>query len=64
MPNHNGGGGARDADHVVVLGKPEPTVAPPLGVLREVEGVAQRGRWRRALGDGGEVEDGERSEGG
>ena len=38
----------RDGDEVV-LGDPVPLVAPLLGVLGEVDGVAQRRRARRAL---------------
>jgi hypothetical protein len=39
-----------------MLGEPEPPVPPPLGVLREVERVAQRLRDRAALDDRREIE--------
>ena len=50
-------GRAGDAGHVVVLGQPEAPVVPAFGVLREVEGVAQRGGGVAAQADGGEIED-------
>ena len=37
VADHDRGGGAGDARHVVVLGVPEAPVAPPLGVAGEVE---------------------------
>ena len=50
------GGGAGDARHVVVLGQPEPVVAPAFGVPRQVERVVEGGplcrpgRWARGRG--------------
>ena len=58
--DHDRGRGAGDPDRVVMLGQPEALVAPPLGVLGEVERVAQRLGRRRALDDRREVEHGER----
>ena len=49
---------ARDARHVVMLGQPEPVIAPALGVAREVEGVAERLRGAPAFDDRREIEDG------
>jgi hypothetical protein len=49
--DHDRGGGARDAGHVVVLGKPEPPITQLLDVLRQLERPAQRIRRRRASGD-------------
>ena len=48
VADHDRRRGARDADHVVVLGEPEPRVAPTLGVLRELERAraAPRPAWR------------------
>ena len=47
---------ARDARHVVVLGDPDPGVAPALRQPGELDGVAQRGGGSRPLADGCEVE--------
>ena len=55
----DGRGGAGDARHVVVLGEPVTVVAPSLGVLREVERVAQGVGSGCALRNRREVEDGE-----
>ena len=55
--DHDSGRCARDAARVVMLCKPEALVARPLGVLREVERVAQRTRHRPTLHDRGKVED-------
>jgi len=63
VTDHHGGRGARDARHAVVLGEPVATVAPALGVLRQIERVAERLRGRAALGDGRQVEDRERDHG-
>jgi hypothetical protein len=60
VSDNDGGGGAGDAGHVVVFGEPEAVVAPGFGVLREVDGIAEGDRGGGALGDWGEVEDGER----
>ena len=56
--DHDRGRGARDARHAVVLGEPEAPVAPALGVLRQVERVAQRARRVAVGGDRREIEDG------
>lgn len=42
VADDDGGRGARDADHVVVLRQPETVIAPTLGVLREIERVVER----------------------
>ncbi len=55
--DHDGGRCARNAGRVVMLRKPEALVAPPLGMLREVERVAQRARRRATLDDRGEIQD-------
>ena len=57
MRDQHRGGGAGDARHVVMFGEPEAVVAPPLGVLREVERVAKRLRGRAALDNRRKVED-------
>ena len=57
VPDHHRGRRAGDAGHVVVLGEPEAPVAPALGVLREVERVAERLGRRPALDDRREIED-------
>ena len=54
----DGGGGAGDAGHVVVLGEPEAAIAEALGVAGEIERAVERIGGRAALRDGGEVEDG------
>ena len=48
VADHDRRRGARDADHVVMLGEPEPPVTPTLGVLRELERALERRRpaWR------------------
>ena len=51
---------AGDTRHVVMLGNPEALVAPTLGVLGEIERVAERLRSGATLDDRGEVEDGQR----
>ena len=48
------------AGHVVMLGEPVAVIAPALGVLRQVEGVAERLGGATALDDGSEIEDGKR----
>ena len=58
--NHDCGGGAGDAGHVVVLGEPVTGVARPVGQLRQFARVAQGVGRRAAGGDGGEVEYGKR----
>ena len=60
VPDDHRGGGARDARHVVMLGQPEPPVAPALRVPRQVRGVAQRHGGVAAFRDGGEIEERER----
>ena len=50
---------AGDAGHVVMLGQPVAVIAPALGVLREVERVAERLRGGAARAIGREIEDGE-----
>ena len=54
---------ARDPGHVVVLREPEPLVAEPLRVPREIERVPQRRRGIAAADDGGEVQDRETGHG-
>lgn len=58
----DGGRGARDAGHVVVLGNPVAQVAETLDVAGQVERVAQRVGGRRVIGDDRKIEDGERFE--
>jgi len=41
MSDDDGCRGAGDAGHVVMLGQPEAPVMPPLGMLREIERVAE-----------------------
>ncbi len=42
-----------------MLGEPVATIAPPLGVLREIERIAERVGSGPALDDGSEIENGE-----
>ncbi|CAM2186954.1 hypothetical protein PSAC2689_70068 [Paraburkholderia sacchari] len=63
MADHDRGGGAGDAGHVVVLGEPVAVVAPALGVLGEIERVAQRDAGVRAGRHRRKVEDGEGNHG-
>ena len=56
VTNHNRRSGTGDAGHVVVFGEPIPVVAPGLGVLGEIEAVAQSVRSRRALRYGAKVQ--------
>ena len=60
---HHRGGGAGDAGVEVVLGEPVAGVAEALGLLGEVDAVAQRLGGGGAGGDRHEVEDGERGGG-
>ncbi len=48
-----------DARHVVMLGQPEPLVAPRLGMPGEIERIGKRLRRIAALENGREVEHGE-----
>ncbi len=59
VANDDGRGGAGDAGHVVVFGKPKPVVAPGFRVLREVERVAQSDSGGCALRNRREIENGE-----
>src|SRR5690606_16874299 len=59
MANQDRGRRRGDAGHVVMLGQPEAPVAPALGMLREIEAVAEGLGGVAALGDRGEVENGE-----
>ena len=63
VADDDGGGGAGDAGHVVVLGEPEAAVVEALGVAGEVEGAVEGVGGSGTLGDGGEIEDGERDHG-
>ena len=56
MADEDGGRGARDAGHVVVLGEPEAREAETLGVAGEVERVAVGLRDGAAGPHGSEVE--------
>jgi hypothetical protein len=58
MGDHHARCRTRDADHVVVLGQPVAIVAPPFGVLRQIERVAQGIGGREAFGNGREIENG------
>src|SRR5256885_3081211 len=57
--DYDGGRGARDPDSVVVLGKPEPSVAETLDVPCQVERVPEGIAGRRAFHDRSEVEYGQ-----
>ena len=59
VSDDDGGGCARDAGHVVMLGEPVPVEAEALGVAREVERVAERRRRVAALCDRREIENGD-----
>src|SRR3954469_207869 len=59
MADHDGGCGARDADHVVVLGQPVARVAPLLRVLGQVESIAQGIGRRGPDRNGSKIEYGE-----
>ena len=48
------------AGHVVVLGEPVAVVAPPLGMLREVEAVPERLGGAATLDNRSEIKDGKR----
>ena len=61
VTNQHGRGRAADAGHVVVLGQPEPRVAQPLRVLRQLQRVAEGQCRRAALDDGREIQDRERN---
>ncbi len=56
MPDHHGGGGTRDARHVVVLGQPVAAIARALGGARQVDGVGKGLGRRMALGHRRQVE--------
>jgi hypothetical protein len=55
----DGGSGAGDASHVVMLGNPDALVTPLLSVGREVAGVMQGGGFVTALGHTNQFEQGE-----
>ncbi len=55
--DQNSGGGAADARHPVVLGQPVAAVAQPLGMLREIDGVAKRLRGVAAFQNGRKIQD-------
>jgi hypothetical protein len=57
------GGGAGDARHRMMLGHPEPLIAPAFAVTGQIERVAERPAGIAALDDRGQVEDGERDHG-
>ncbi len=61
LSNQHGRGRAADAGHVVVLGQPEPRVAPPLRVLRQLQRVAEGQGRRAALDDRREIQGRERN---
>ena len=61
VSDDDGGRGARNPRHVVVLGDPIALEAPPLGVLREVARIAQRVGCIFACRDRREIEDRERN---
>lgn len=48
----------------MMFGDPEAAVAERLGMLRQIDGVADRLVFRRAMRNGGLVEDGEAKRGG
>ena len=48
LPDHNLRGTAGDRWKVMVFGNPEARKAEAIRVPREIEGVSQCGRWRRA----------------
>ncbi len=60
MADHDRGGRARDARHVVMFGEPEPAVAPRFGMTGEIDAVSQGGGCVAALDDGRKIENGER----
>ncbi|WP_185658281.1 hypothetical protein [Burkholderia sp. Bp8992] len=60
MTDHDGGGRARDARHVVMLGQPVAPVAPAFRVPGEIDGVAERLGRVGAGRNGGEIEYGKR----
>ena len=49
---------AGDADHIVMFGQPVAIIAPALGMLGEIERIAQRLPGRRSLRHGREIENG------
>ena len=61
MPDDDCRGGARDAGHAMVLREPEATIAPPFGVLCEIERAAQSLGRGAPLRNGSEVENGQRN---
>ena len=62
MSDHDRGRRAGDAGDIVVLGQPEPSVAPSLGVAGQVQRVAEGVGGRIPLADRSQVEDGDVSE--
>src|SRR5262249_51025900 len=56
IADDHGGRGTGDACHIVVFGYPIAIESEPLGVLRQIETVAQRECWRRSDCDGHQVE--------
>ena len=59
--DHHGGRGAGDARHVVMFGQPEPLVAPPFGMLREIERIAEGLRRVAALIDRRQIQNRKRN---
>ena len=59
MADEHRGRRAADAWQAVVLGQPEPPVPPRLGMLRQVQGIAEGLACGAARADGREIEDGE-----
>ncbi|MNT20330.1 hypothetical protein D3C72_1556360 [compost metagenome] len=58
MTYQHRGGGTGDARHVVMFRQPVAVIAPPLGVLGQIQRAAKRlGRYR-PFGDGHQIEDG------
>ncbi len=51
--------GAGDARHIVMLGHPQPSIAPGLGVGREIAGIVERPPRVGFLGDADELENGQ-----
>ena len=64
LPDHEVGRRARDRRQVVMLGKPVTRIAEPVGKLRQIEAVAQRGGTRAGRGHKRQVENRKREHGG
>ena len=61
MCNNDGGCRTGDPDHVVMLGKPEPTIPPLLRVPRQIQRMTQRDARSGAFSDECKIENGERN---